>query len=1156
MSSKRLPGDDGGGGGGGRGRGRSLLRKRQRECGDGRAGSLRPAAAASPAPSFDLGCRTLQDVNTGTSCVQAAAEGLESDNINQCSSRERTEKNQHPDYKLIFHNSVPRKIFTNEKVQAVNGGPIKIQMVTSNQQGRNCSLVPSANNVEIVVLHGHFNEKNRPRWTSEEFDEHIVLPRDKVGRVIAGKLDVQLEADGVGYLHDVTFLDISRFTRTGKFRLGVKLSDDLVERVQEGITEPFTVKHCRGKALQKSDIPELNDEVWRLKGIAKNGVYHRALKQNGIPLVKDFLRQYYKDEKALRDILGIVLDSVWKPIVDHAMKCDPGRDLYSYFIEDKTVGATIAGQYSTFDELETTMKDLVEERSKDAYEYMTYHRPDYEMCDKEPRQTDEAGQQETSKGNETSGSHSQQCTYERLGSVQPRPFASAHGNNAIVWEYLREHIDLIFRKLGSMEEQIQVRAQKENLALMSKLERIEEKIQFLTRKENLASDKLESMEEQIQVRAQKENLALMSKLESIEEKIQFVIKKENLASDKLESMEEQIQILTQKEKAALRKLESIAECIQTVPHEELQDKITPSCHKHHNHEPLVEKAKQQRTGASAEAEGLASDQDEGRSTRFQLRFLDRMRSPIYREEELKSEDNTDIRIGIFDGEDIIKSGQLSNLKIDILALEGNFPYDAWGSWTSSEFNEHRAGGRDGKGNVLAGESTTIQLINGESHLVNIVFKEGSCKARQGKFVVGARVCDGEAMGVRIQEAIMNPVVVQDPRIKGRPRSATGTASSCCFVIGKSYPPMPNHSVHCLEEISKDGTYYKRLAENKIHTVEDFLKALNKDPDNLARILRINKEHLTWEKMVRHARECCLLGRHELKSYPWMEGTIILFFNCVHDLVGAQFGGSYTPRDKFDRTKQVIVDELRVSAYDYLDALGPDYVMTETDDCPRQTGDLSVYNALILENPPSPEDLIQAKMESFRAAMNNKADPHSTHNNEDKRTRFVSQEQTSSASDGFWCGLEELDSAFRITDNNCSFRCDDMDCDPFQEYSTDYGALSDNAIEQHLTSVELGLDPMEILAQGNDTFEAPTSAHNNMTFVEQQLAVPEVLQDQLKVACESRCRLPSPTTGTSCTAMTSIAVPSTRCKQVLNIGNMYSFITSGNTVGRLEIAPLR
>jgi hypothetical protein len=139
-------------------------------------------------------------------------------------------------------------------------------------------------------------------------------------------------------------------------------------------------------------------------------------------------------------------------------------------------------------------------------------------------------------------------------------------------------------------------------------------------------------------------------------------------------------------------------------------------------------------------------------------------------------------------------------------------------------------------------------------------------------------------------------------------------------------------VYRLDEIAKDGKYCKRLKEKNIRTVEDFLKALNKDPDNLAevnllnicctsfcrlihitsssflnvQILQIRKEHKPWEKMIRHARECCLRDKHELKSYPCREDNVVLFFNCVHDLVGAQIYDLYISHDKFDPDQKVHV----------------------------------------------------------------------------------------------------------------------------------------------------------------------------------------------------------------------------------------------------------
>ena len=53
---------------------------------------------------------------------------------------------------------------------------------------------------------------------------------------------------------------------------------------------------------RKHDIPSLSDDVWRLKKISKDGAFYAALRGSGILFVKDFLRLYYKDEQALRNV--------------------------------------------------------------------------------------------------------------------------------------------------------------------------------------------------------------------------------------------------------------------------------------------------------------------------------------------------------------------------------------------------------------------------------------------------------------------------------------------------------------------------------------------------------------------------------------------------------------------------------------------------------------------------------------------------------------------------------------------------------------------------------------------------------------------------------------------------------------------------------------
>lgn len=447
-----------------------MPQKRQQEGGGGGGGPPPAPQLKKRCRSFDFeiwGCWHLQEL--ATTCVdkiEAAISRIPEEVKKVLASffnhvpGATAERNLPPAGKLSFVNNLNDQIFTKRKVLAAGGGDIKIKIDVNNQQGCDSSRLLSAK-VKIVVLDGDFNADNHEVWASEEFRKHIVRPRDKVGVVLTGVVELKME-NGEAYLKNVTFLDNSSFTRSGKFRLGVMIIDDLGERVQEGITEPFIVKDRRGEGYKKSDIPNLDDEVFRLKGIAKNGAFHKVLKRSGIHTVKDFLRMYYKDEKALRDILQAP-QSTWTTIVDCAKKCDPGRALYSYLIEDKDirlffssvgqiVGATIADKYNPFGDLDTPQKALLEEWSKDAYECVTYHQPDYEMYNTKPRpincstfqesimagtrsteHTDkiihETDQVESSKDSEFSGSHSQQCTFQRIGSLRGRPLPSAHDNN-------------------------------------------------------------------------------------------------------------------------------------------------------------------------------------------------------------------------------------------------------------------------------------------------------------------------------------------------------------------------------------------------------------------------------------------------------------------------------------------------------------------------------------------------------------------------------------------------------------------------------------------------------------------------------------------------------------------------------------------------------
>lgn len=52
--------------------------------------------------------------------------------------------------------------------------------------------------------------------------------------------------------------------------------------------------------------PVLNDEVWRLEKIGKDGSFHKRLNNHGIFRVEDFLRLLVRDQQKLRNVSYIL----------------------------------------------------------------------------------------------------------------------------------------------------------------------------------------------------------------------------------------------------------------------------------------------------------------------------------------------------------------------------------------------------------------------------------------------------------------------------------------------------------------------------------------------------------------------------------------------------------------------------------------------------------------------------------------------------------------------------------------------------------------------------------------------------------------------------------------------------------------------------------
>ncbi|THG19844.1 hypothetical protein TEA_020940 [Camellia sinensis var. sinensis] len=233
--------------------------------------------------------------------------------------------------KLIFNKSLLLPIFTGSKIVNIENSPLQILLVdtTSDQ------LVPTGlshpTKVEIVVLDGDFPPKDHNMWTSEEFDKKVKRERTGKRPLLAGDVLVTMR-DGVAHVGEIEFTDNSSWTRGRKFRLGARVvqrSNQGAVRVREAMTEPFVVKDHRGELYRKHHPPNLEDEVWRLEKIGKNGAFHKKLASEAINTVQDFLKMSVVEPNKLRKILGVGMsDKMWEITIKHATTCIMGNKLY------------------------------------------------------------------------------------------------------------------------------------------------------------------------------------------------------------------------------------------------------------------------------------------------------------------------------------------------------------------------------------------------------------------------------------------------------------------------------------------------------------------------------------------------------------------------------------------------------------------------------------------------------------------------------------------------------------------------------------------------------------------------------------------------------------------------------------------------------------
>ncbi|CAN6291288.1 unnamed protein product [Urochloa humidicola] len=266
---------------------------------------------------------------------------------------------------LQFMTKLSLPIFTGSKIEGEGSLSITVALIDTLTRQVVASGKESFMKVEIVVLEGDFESGDDDDWTAQEFNNNIVKERE----------------------------DNSSWTRSRKFRLGARTEDGCFNgiRVREAKTESFVVKDHRGELYKKHHPPFLEDEVWRLEKIGKDGAFHKRLNRESIRTVKDFLTLLHLDGPRLRKILGGGMSTkMWEATVEHAETCVLTDKVHYYYPDGLNkpgvvfnvvgeVRGLISDKFVSVDDLTEQEKAEARVTVKQAYE----HWKNVFTCDKE-----------------------------------------------------------------------------------------------------------------------------------------------------------------------------------------------------------------------------------------------------------------------------------------------------------------------------------------------------------------------------------------------------------------------------------------------------------------------------------------------------------------------------------------------------------------------------------------------------------------------------------------------------------------------------------------------------------------------------------------------------------------------------------------------------
>ncbi|KAI4298943.1 hypothetical protein L6164_032448 [Bauhinia variegata] len=152
----------------------------------------------------------------------------------------------------------------------------------------------------------------------------------------------------------------------------------------------------------------------------------------------------------------------------------------------------------------------------------------------------------------------------------------------------------------------------------------------------------------------------------------------------------------------------------------------------------------------------------GQPSMLQLLFTKKLSQPIITDCKVLDVDGNPIKTILADknGNQMVPTSLPHPIKLEIVVLDGDFPFGDNETWTSEQFNNHIVRERVGKPPLLTGDLNAT-MRDGIAPIGDIKFTGNSLWLRSGKFRVAVRVAPESTYGVRIREGMTEAFVVKN-----------------------------------------------------------------------------------------------------------------------------------------------------------------------------------------------------------------------------------------------------------------------------------------------------------------------------------------------------------------------------------------------------------